>query len=290
MRFKRIYVEIGNICNLNCSFCSKGTRPKRQMTAEEFKHIAKEIKPYTDYLYFHIKGEPLMHPELGTFFDICSEYGFSVNLTTNGTLLKETAELILSKPSLRQINISLHSFPAHKSIDRKEYLNTVLSFAKKASLENKKYVVLRLWNLDKNRKSDKASFDIMEKIKTFFSFKENLKELMTSQKSVMLEKGIFISWEEEFVWPSLKKPFVSDEGICYGTRNMLGILADGTVVPCCLDANGEAPLGNIFKTSMKSIVEGETLADISENFTNRRVTLPLCKHCSYRTRFDKLKN
>lgn len=283
MRFKRVYVEIGNICNLNCSFCSELKREKRQLSVTEFSHIAKELRPYTDYLYFHIKGEPLLHPHLSELFDIAAELGFMVNITTNGTLLDKTGDMILSKPSLRQINISLHSFPAHKMDG---YLDTILEFSKKASLEHKKYVVLRFWNLDSKRSTDLASFDMLKKISDYFSFEGNLSDAM-KQRSVMLEKGIFISFEEEFEWPSLDSRFVSDEGICYGTRNMLGILADGTVVPCCLDANGEAPLGNIFESPMSEIIK--KVDKVSFNLTNRHIDLDLCKHCSYRTRFDKIK-
>ena len=283
MRFKRVYVEIGNICNLNCSFCSELKREKRQMTALEFSHIAKEVKPFCDYLYFHIKGEPLLHPELPTLFDIAKEYNFFVNLTTNGTLLDKTGEMILSKPALRQVNISLHSFPAHKM---EGYLKTVLDFSKKASLEHKKYVVLRFWNLDNTRKTDNASLDMLNRIKEYFNYEGDLLDAMKG-RSVMLEKGIFISFEEEFEWPSVDAPFISDEGICYGMRSMLGILADGTVTPCCLDANGEAPLGNIFKTPLADMMS--EIDKIANNLTNRRIDLELCKHCSYRTRFDKIK-
>lgn len=290
MRFKRIYIEISNICNLNCSFCSKGTRPKRRMNEKEFRHVIKEVKPYTKYVYFHIKGEPLMHPLLGTFLDICAEHDLLVNLTTNGTLLSETASLLLSKPALRQVNISLHSFTAHDGIDTNAYLDTILRFSKEASLEHQKFIVLRLWNLDENRKSDETSFDIMTKIQSFFHFESNLIKLMDSQRNVMLEKGIFISWEEKFTWPSLSHPLVAKEGICHGVRNMLGILADGTIVPCCLDADGQAPLGNIFADSMESIVEGEPFYTISENFTNQRIVLPLCQRCTYRTRFNRLQS
>ncbi len=283
MRFKRVYVEIGNICNLNCSFCSEIKREKRQMTVNEFSHIAKAIKPYTDYLYFHIKGEPLLHPSLPEFFDIASEHGFMVNITTNGTLLDKTGDMILTKPALRQVNISLHSFPAHQM---EGYLKTVLDFSKKASLEHKKYVVLRFWNLDNNRTTDNAFLDMLGKIKEYFNFEGDLPEALKS-RSVMLEKGIFISFEEEFEWPSLENDFVSDEGICYGTRSMLGILADGTVVPCCLDSNGEAPLGNIFESPIDEIIK--KVDKVAFNLTNRHIDLKLCKHCSYRTRFDKIK-
>lgn len=287
MRFKRVYIEISNICNLNCSFCSKGTRPKRRMDEKEFRHIVEEVIPYTKHVYFHIKGEPLMHPLLGTFLDICEGQGLSVNLTTNGTLLPETAHLLLSKPALRQVNISLHSFSAHDGIDTERYLNAILTFSKQASLLHGKFIVLRLWNLDENRESNQTSLDIMEMIRIFFQFKGDLPALMSSRRSVMLEKGIFISWEEEFTWPSLSHPFVSDEGICHGARNMLGILADGTVVPCCLDAEGEAPLGNIFTQSMKSIVESQRLREAADSFTNQRIVLPLCQRCTYRVRFNR---
>lgn len=287
MRFKRVYIEISNICNLNCSFCSKGIRPKRRMDEKEFRHIVEELTPYTKHVYFHIKGEPLMHPLLGTFLDICEEQGLSVNLTTNGSLLPETADLLLSKPALRQVNISLHSFSAHDGIDTERYLNAILTFSKQASLLHGKFIVLRLWNLDENRESNQTSLDIMEMIRIFFQFKGDLPALMSSRRSVMLEKGIFISWEEEFTWPSLSHPFVSDEGICHGARNMLGILADGTVVPCCLDAEGEAPLGNIFTQSMKSIVESQRLREAADSFTNQRIVLPLCQRCTYRIRFNR---
>lgn len=287
MRFKRVYIEISNICNLDCSFCSKGTRSKRRMNEQEFRHIIQELVPYAKYVYFHIKGEPLMHPLLGVFLDICEEYGMQVNLTTNGTLLAETASLLLSKFALRQVNISLHSFSAHDGIDTEKYLYTILQFAKEASLSQGKFVVLRLWNLDENRESDETSYDIMETIRSFFHFEGDLAKLMSTSRSIMLEKGIFISWEEEFIWPSLSHPVVSEEGICHGARNMLGILADGTVVPCCLDANGEAPLGNIFTDSMQSIVESPLLRSAAGNFTNQRIVLPLCKRCTYRIRFNQ---
>lgn len=86
-RFKKIYIEITNICNLNCEFCPKTQRQKTILTKEEFQHIIKEIQPYTDYVYFHVKGEPLLHPELGVFLDICKEYGLKVNITTNLSLI-----------------------------------------------------------------------------------------------------------------------------------------------------------------------------------------------------------
>ena len=242
-----------------------------------------------------------MHPLLGTFLDICEENGLQVHLTTNGTLLYKQEEMLLNKSALRQVNFSLHSIPFHEGGDEPEFYNdldltgaetyvrSIVRFAKRAAREKKKYSVLRLWNLNGQREVDSQSQAVMRILEEEFPNVSGLAETMKDHRSLMLEKGIFLSWEEEFVWPSIKNPYVSDEGICQGTRGMIGILADGTVVPCCLDANGEAPLGNIFREPLKDILESDYFIRISRNFDQRHVTLPLCRHCSYRTRFDKAK-
>lgn len=302
MRFKRIYIEISNICNLNCPFCVKSSRPPRSMNEEEFRHVVREVKPFTDYVYFHVKGEPLMHPLLGKFFDICEENDLQVNLTTNGSLLARKQDLLMQKNALRQINISLHSFPFRNGSNGEapefyneldlagleSYVQTAISFARRFARERKRFAVLRLWALGKGKKPDEAAVRIMEMIEEAYPEAAPLEEKMLHRPSMCLEKGVFLSWEEEFTWPTLKSPYVSDTGICYGTRSMVAVLCDGTVVPCCLDANGEAPLGNIFEESFDSIVGGDYFRRISKNFDNRHVTLPLCRHCTYRLRFDKL--
>ncbi len=301
MRFKRVYIEISNICNLNCSFCTPSTRPRRSMDEVQFRHVIREVAPYTQYVYFHIKGEPLMHPLLGLFLDICEENGLQVNLTTNGTLLYKQEEMLLGKSALRQMNFSLHSIPFHSSREEPEFYNdldltgaetyvrSIARFAKRAAREKKKFSVLRLWDLDENRETGLPSQTVMKILEEEFPQVSGLAEKMKDHRSLLLERGVFLSWEEEFVWPSIKNPYVSDEGICQGTRGMLGILADGTVVPCCLDANGEAPLGNVFREPLSGILESEYFTRISRNFDQRHVTLPLCRHCSYRSRFDKLR-
>ena len=94
MKFKKIYVEITNKCNLNCSFCSKLKRELKTMSKDEFKHVISEIKPYTDYIYLHLKGEPLIHPDLEDILKIAKENNIIVNITTNGTKLSDTLDII----------------------------------------------------------------------------------------------------------------------------------------------------------------------------------------------------
>ena len=107
--YKRVYIEITNICNLNCSFCPKSDRDKKVMTVPEFENIINKINGYTKHIYLHVKGEPLMHPHLDKIIKIANKNNINVNITTNGRLLKDKLDII-NNNKIRQINISLHSF------------------------------------------------------------------------------------------------------------------------------------------------------------------------------------
>ena len=93
-KYKKIYIEITNICNLSCSFCSKVEKPLRSMTIKEFSHILSEIKPFTDTIYLHVKGEPLLHPDLEEFLSLATKYNMNVNITTNGVLFPKKVEML----------------------------------------------------------------------------------------------------------------------------------------------------------------------------------------------------
>ncbi len=284
MLFKRVYLEIGNLCNLHCSFCSPRVRPPRRMTLSEFTRAVEQVRPYTDYLYFHIKGEPLVHPQLPEFLAAATESGMKVTITTNGTLLPQKWDILLSSPAVRQVNLSLHSFSAHEGIDPDGYLDACIAFAGENSARGR-YMTMRFWNLSGERQADEGTLHILSRIQSAFPGHDGLLEQLKS-RSVALGKGIFVSFEEEFVWPSLSQPFVSEEGFCHGLRQMIGVLADGTVVPCCLDADGEAALGNLFTEELSDILTREPFLTARREFYNRKAVLPLCQHCSYRTRFD----
>ena len=72
---KKAFLEITNVCNLSCSFCHKTKRPLRYMSEEEFTLAASRLRPFAEILYFHLMGEPLLHPKLGRFFEIAGEMG-----------------------------------------------------------------------------------------------------------------------------------------------------------------------------------------------------------------------
>ena len=65
--YSQVYVEITNICNMNCSFCHGHSRAPRQMTEGEYARVLEQLSGKTQYIYHHLMGEPLTHPLLPRF-------------------------------------------------------------------------------------------------------------------------------------------------------------------------------------------------------------------------------
>lgn len=285
IRFKRVYIEISNICNLSCHFCPPVQRERKSMTADEFEYIINQIKPHSSFVYLHVKGEPLLHKELEQILSIAKKRDIQINITTNATLLEEKQNIILNSEALRQVNLSLHAFTKESSINHEDYINNALSFAKKAN-DKGIYTVFRLWNLTKDDEMTKIGLDIMDRIEKAYSLENPLIESMGGHKSIKIDSHTFVGWEREFKWPSLDSDFISDIGFCYGLRHQIAILVDGTVVPCCLDANGEAELGNIFNQNFNDIIQTKLAKSIKHGFAEKKVVNELCQKCQFRTKFD----
>lgn len=275
-RFAKIYIEISNICNLKCSFCPGTVRSPRRMSLNEFKTVLNKIKPYTDYIYFHLLGEPLCHPEIESFFKLADEMDFKVIITTNGTLLSKITDILINSKAHYKTVISLHSFEANDNkISFNEYLKNCFEYAKCA--ENKKTVVLRLWN---NGGKDSLNSEILSVLENYFPKPWNME-----RNGIRIGNKIFLQYGDKFDWPALESNDIDEKVFCYGLRDQIGILADGTVVPCCLDSNGDIALGNIFKDDLGDILASQKAVNIYNGFSNRTACEELCKRCSFVRKF-----
>ena len=274
-RFRKVYIEISNICNLSCSFCPGTKRAPKMMDLDEFKTVVTKIKPFTDYVYFHLLGEPLLHPNLKDFLKICEENELKVIITTNGTLIKKQQEILLASHSHYKTVISLHSFEANQNQNFDDYINNCLNYAKNA--EGKKIVVLRLWN---SGGEDKLNDEILEKIKIAFPTLWS-----DTRGGKQIGNNIYIQFGDKFDWPDIESNIENNTAFCYGMRDQIGILSDGTVVPCCLDNNGEINLGNIFETDLNDIINSPRAQNIYNGFSNRTACEELCKKCSFARKF-----
>ena len=288
-RFQKIYIEIINRCNLSCSFCPTSDRPARMMSVDEFAKIAAQVTPFTDYICLHVKGEPLMHPWLGDILAIAHQNGLKVNLTTNAVLLPEKHQLLLGETAPRQISLSLHSFDANTmhTRDFRSYLENAIDFARTFTMTTPGYISFRLWNLDGTAKADQRLRNqfILEALEQAYHLAQPIDAYVGKVHGNTIAPHTYVNFDQLFEWPDEHAPDYGFNGTCHGLRHQLAILADGQVVPCCLDHNGHLALGNIFIESLDTILRKEKSLRIIEDFRSHHIHENLCRRCGYRTRF-----
>lgn len=275
MRFKKIYVEITNVCNFACSFCFKSKREKKFVSPEDFSAILFSIKPYTKYIYLHVLGEPLLHPDFERLVAMAHEMGFHINLTTNGSLLAKRMDYLLTAP-IRQFNISLHDAEENIAPERREaYLQTVFDFAKRKSEES--YISMRLWNGGVDSATAFNEF-CLESINRSFGTNITLESM--TESNIKLQPHVFLANAARFSWPGEASLDVSRR-YCYGMDTHVSVLVDGTVVPCCLDADASMRLGNIFEQDFGEIINSDRARRILEGFRRNEAVEESCRNCGF---------
>ncbi len=278
--FKKIYIEITNICNLKCKFCPETNRKKELMSIENFEEIIKKTHKHTNLVCLHVKGEPLLHAELDNILKILEEYNLKANITTSGTLIKEKLNILKNSKSVRQINISIHSITQNNELD-KRYLKDIFESVKE--LENI-IVSYRLWNL-KAIKDNDVNNEVIKEIENYYNI-QNLKEELAKNEFFKINENIFINQDTEFIWPNINKEPIIEKGRCLALKEQIAILVDGTVVPCCLDNNGDIPLGNILEETLEDILNKTNVLNIIKNFEKGIITCNLCKTCGFLKRLE----
>lgn len=297
--FERIYIEISNICNLQCSFCPEVVRDKKVISPEDFKAYALQAKPLAKQICLHLMGEPLGHPQFAEIVKICDELDLKIFLTTNGTLIKRHADTILNWKGLEQINFSVHSYFANTSRQTlDQFLNPILDFCQQAT-ERKKdfYINLRLWNLASVNAQLEQNLQVYDLVQKRFDVELNQGVDVRLGKSKRITGKLYLHFDTEFEWPTLKREVLSTRGTCYGLRKQLAIHANGDVVPCCLDKEAVLKLGSLSAADLANgsitqrlneIMKSDRAQKIRAGFERGELIEELCQKCQYVERFTKI--
>ncbi len=276
---KRVYIEITNVCNLACAFCPGTRRKNAFMTAEDFALVLRRLRGTTEHIYLHVMGEPLLHPALPALLALAGEAGCKVYVTTNGTLLGEKGAALLSAPAVKKVSVSLHSMEGNGVAALTGYLESVWSFAERASAAGC-ICALRLWNLGG---AEERNGEIL----SFLEGKLGAHPLDLPQPrrgSWRLGEGLYLEQAEQFDWPDLGAA-ARETRFCLALRDQAAVLVDGTVVPCCLDHEGDIPLGNLFATPMDEILASPRARALYEGFSQGKPAEELCRRCGFAERF-----
>lgn len=291
-KFKKIHIEITNICNLQCSFCPEVLRAKSTMPLDLFEQAVDQAGPLTEQICLHLMGEPLSHPQFAEIIKICENKKVKVFLVSNAVLLNELKAPLLMSPCIEQVNFSLHSFhDNYGDKDPKIYLQKIFNFTERAFIERPDlFINYRLWNLDSPLGTGLHNKKMLEKIEEHFGVQIQPQIDVRRNKSHRIKNKLYLHFDTEFVWPSLNQPYLGEHGTCHGLSSHFGILVDGSVVPCCLDKEACIKLGNIKNEPLIDILKSEKSQKILNGFKKNLLTEDLCKHCSYIKRFEKKSN
>lgn len=287
-KFKRVYIEISNICNLQCSFCPVVDRDKLIMNLGLFEKIIAQVAPMTEQVCLHLMGEPLTHPEFPQIIKICEEYQVKINLTTNGILLNRYKELLSESSAFHQINFSIHSFKDNfKDKSVLPYLLDILNFTKLAFLKRPElYTNYRLWNILETTTQNESNKSILATIADFFEIEIKEDIDVGSIKSKRIWNRAYLHFDSRFEWPHPLMPIQSTKGFCHALSSHIGIHADGTVVPCCLDKEARLNLGNCSTLTLEEILQGVRAHTMREGFSQKKLAEDLCQRCTYIKRFQ----
>ena len=273
--YTRAYVEITNICNMACSFCHGHSRKPARMDAEQFARVLNQLSGTTQYIYYHLMGEPLTHPQLPEFIQMATEKGFRSVITTNGTLLAKRGEQLIHS-GLHKVSISLHSFEKDNADAQEQYLAQCAVFAGKAA-EKGIFISFRLWN---------RGVDGGNNEKTLAALRRYLPgDWQENSRGYRIRDRIFLEYGDRFAWPDTEAPDMGQAVYCYGLKDHFGILCDGTVVPCCLDSDGVIALGNVFTQELGEILYTPRAEAMRRGFACRKASEDLCRRCGYARRF-----
>ena len=287
MKFYRIYIELTNVCGLRCSFCPTKNLPNTTMSLEFFDSVVKQSKHYTNEIACHVVGDPLTLSNLNEYLDIIHKYKMKALLTTSGYFMKKHNHETLFHPAVKQINISLNAFNKNDTtISFEQYMNPIINLChEKVKQKKELFINLRMWNLDEVMSEKNFNSELFMLLEKSFDVNLDLNKLNPKEKkNIRLDYKLLLHFDNYFEWPSLQNR-VYGHGTCQGLSSHIGVLANGDVVPCCLDSEAIINLGNIEEKSLKEILEGKRSVDMRQGFKDGVCSEELCLKCSYKERF-----
>ncbi|GAA8375704.1 radical SAM/SPASM domain-containing protein [Helicobacter pylori] len=276
--FKKIYIELSDICGLQCSFCPNPKNIRGVMPLELFEKVCKEAAPLTPIITLHVLGDPCKLKNLNRYLNAAKRFSLKVDLVTSGAYLHNFETLL--QDAIYQISISLDAgLDNHNKLNQHRYIQKILEFCRyKCEKNSEVFLNLRIQDgtLDKHQNLINPLLESFECVSL-----EGLK----SQGRARLFKKSFLNIQKTFKWPNLnaQNPLNQESKIpyCYGLIKQIAILSNGVVVPCCMDTQAHINLGDLNHTPLKDILNSQKAMAIKTHFLKGEALELLCKNCSY---------
>lgn len=241
------WIDIIRECNLKCVMCpqSRGLAPRQaQMPSDRFQRIVDDLCENRPLLKLYLSGEPLLHAHLLEMIDYAGTKGCQTMVHTNATrLTPEVSEQLLSS-SLTFISFSFDG----GSPEVYERLRPPAQFEQVRS-NIRHYLDLR----HRRGRGPHTTVEIIRMRETDSQIRAFVEE-WKARGADDVRIAPYLTWhglvEDRHVESQPPEPLFKP---CAAVFQHGCILADGIVVPCCLDVNGVLPLGDITRNRFREI-------------------------------------
>lgn len=304
MQFYKIYIELSDICNLQCSFCTPKKALRGIMPLDLFTQIIKQIKNKTKLLSLHVLGDPLCINNLREYLLVTQKYHLKLDIVSSGIYLEQKHFDMLCQDNIHQISFSLDSFfdtnnqktiatlhARNKSITKTQYFDRIFALYEYLQAKScKTYLNLRLF----------GNYDYRYILECFPEFIQQ-----DSKRRIRLARNFFLRFHKKFAWiPPKYSNIAQPQALstnkalqsfshtpmqentitpyCLGSIRQLGILANGVVVPCCIDAQGIMQLGDLRTQKLQDILQSEVFLNFQKHQRLAINLTPMCQKCSFR--------
>lgn len=289
---KKIYIELSDICHLACSFCPAPKGVRGVMSLEAFAHALDSALMLTKRIALHILGDPCALPNLANYLTLAHSKGAEIELVTSGAFFHKHRPQTLLSPPVYQLSISLEA-----GID-----NAIANYATKLApllayhLQHPScFLNLRVQDSSLYQ-NPQALCTLLRQIlpesiftPTHHTHHQKFCHALSRNDIYTLfdEKGRIRLWSKAFL---IIKPHFTWAGFatmpqkhksCHALKEQIGILSDGTIVPCCMDTQGAINLGNITTTSLQEALHSPRAVAMKNGFKTQRAVESLCQHCGF---------
>lgn len=283
--YRHAYLELTNCCNFNCSFCPPVTRPRQFVETKHAIRWIDQIAELSDGIYWHVQGEPLLHPDFTFLAHHAASRGLQVKLTTNGSKICEFSEQLLSG-DFTQINFSMQALGELTPENRQRIEQDIFHFTEQALTQRPElFINYRWWQ---NAKPD------VSRAARYFNLPPDEWRAPSGRHSKKISGRLYASYASCFEWPDgtdFHEQSGNDstpgpkQGSCRGLIDQFAILCDGRVTACCLDASGALTLGSAHTSTIRELLESQKATWLAEGFRRREMRHPVCQKCGFATRF-----
>ncbi len=245
------WFDIVRVCNLKCIMCpqSKGLKPLREkMSVDVFQSVIDDICENRPLVKLYLSGEPLLHEGLFEMIEYAGAKGCRTMIHTNATALtRETAERILSS----SLTFLCFSFDGCSETVYERLRPPARFEHVRSNIE--RYLALRR---ERGGAGPRTAIEIIRMDETA----DKLGDFVSEWRGTEVDD---VHVAEYTTWHGLvedrrieKRSGPPEYKPCAAPFSHGCILADGTVVPCCLDVNGRMPLGNVTTSRFREIWAG----------------------------------